>query len=988
MLYPEANRVRVFDYNRQLVGLRSNNIGDTLLLNFFDDKQYTATIQRVSVNDMGRTVITARIVESEFAYCFITVSDSNISISAELPLRDEYFFASTKNGQSFLGKRTMTDIQNDKLESDGPLLPDSPPIDHEIINTNNIEPNFMINSPSEVVIDLLLVYTPAAANWAQNSSQYTDIDHVIDIAIERGNLVMANSNTGVVFNIVHRHLTMYTESNTSLDLTRLTDPNDGHMDEVHVLRDMFYADVIVFLAFISYTGGAAWLLTSTNGFWDDSYASSINRVQQSASGYTVVHEIGHNMGAHHHREQNFQPGPNHALGNYSSAWRGVVSGSRVSTIMSYTDGSFFPDGMSNSHIPYLSSPTIILNGVPIGNASTMDNRRVILETRVATAGYRTRPISSFDVAPFAHHFGSFVVGQNSPIQTFTVFNNSSTSVTVNSISKSGAHPDNFHIVATGFPWVIPFGDSRTFTTTFSPQFFGNMSAHLIIENNSTTPSIIVRLNGIGDSVIPIPYAQNFNTSTNLSNIGWSGHFSQGSAIIPGSGVNNTNALTINVRPNNTTQSAATPKIGAVSADTSLSFAYRIVNFTTNWGGSLVATTLGADESVFVEVSTNGPNGVFTVIDTINNSTHSPTTIFITKNLDLSSFVDENINIRFRAVANTGDWFVVIDDVQVLCGGIMPSMTISSTSHNFGNVVFGFTSPAQPFTITNTGDVILYIESIIRSGGDHNNFNIRNNANLPWILLPNETRTFSAVFSPSSLGAKNTNILVSYNSITSPAVIAITGTGIISVPGRVTLASPANNTDNQSINPTLSWLLRTGTVTGYYVYLATSENPFDPENIENNRVAIVEGATNLSWTHTADLEPKTTYHWQVVAFNNSGLGQRGDSWRFETTADVHEDDFVVDIAETLLRLNYPNPFNPSTRIQFEIGNGKTENVIISIYNVRGQRVRTLVNGLYEAGEHSVVWNGIDDNGHTVSSGIYFYRMTAGEYSAVRRMILLK
>jgi hypothetical protein len=104
--------------------------------------------------------------------------------------------------------------------------------------------------------------------------------------------------------------------------------------------------------------------------------------------------------------------------------------------------------------------------------------------------------------------------------------------------------------------------------------------------------------------------------------------------------------------------------------------------------------------------------------------------------------------------------------------------------------------------------------------------------------------------------------------------------------------------------------------------------------------------------------------------------------------VSDYDITEIVHATTLVGNYPNPFNPQTTIKFEIGNGKLENVVVDIYNVRGQRVRTLVNGIYSAGSHSVIWNGTDDHGRNVSSGMYFYRMTAGEYTSVRRMMLLK
>ena len=108
--------------------------------------------------------------------------------------------------------------------------------------------------------------------------------------------------------------------------------------------------------------------------------------------------------------------------------------------------------------------------------------------------------------------------------------------------------------------------------------------------------------------------------------------------------------------------------------------------------------------------------------------------------------------------------------------------------------------------------------------------------------------------------------------------------------------------------------------------------------------------------------------------------------------VSEDDEVAPVAQTGLLGNFPNPYNPSTTIDFSLsfgeGRGEGSNINITIYNIRGQRVKTLVNDHLPAGRHSVVWNGTDDNGRTVGSGVYLYRMTAGEYSETRRMLLMK
>jgi len=91
----------------------------------------------------------------------------------------------------------------------------------------------------------------------------------------------------------------------------------------------------------------------------------------------------------------------------------------------------------------------------------------------------------------------------------------------------------------------------------------------------------------------------------------------------------------------------------------------------------------------------------------------------------------------------------------------------------------------------------------------------------------------------------------------------------------------------------------------------------------------------------------------------------------------------------LSQNSPNPFNPSTTIAYAVPDGAgAVRVALAVYNLRGQKVVTLVDELKEAGEYKVTWDGINQGGQKVSSGVYFYRMTAGDYSAVRKMVILK
>ncbi len=87
----------------------------------------------------------------------------------------------------------------------------------------------------------------------------------------------------------------------------------------------------------------------------------------------------------------------------------------------------------------------------------------------------------------------------------------------------------------------------------------------------------------------------------------------------------------------------------------------------------------------------------------------------------------------------------------------------------------------------------------------------------------------------------------------------------------------------------------------------------------------------------------------------------------------------------LHQNYPNPFNPGTVISYQLP--RSAGVQLVIYNSIGQRVRTLVEGYRELGAHSTLWDGRDDDGRALASGVYVYRLTAGAFSQARKMVLL-
>jgi len=107
--------------------------------------------------------------------------------------------------------------------------------------------------------------------------------------------------------------------------------------------------------------------------------------------------------------------------------------------------------------------------------------------------------------------------------------------------------------------------------------------------------------------------------------------------------------------------------------------------------------------------------------------------------------------------------------------------------------------------------------------------------------------------------------------------------------------------------------------------------------------------------------------------------------YGTTSDFDSPEIL---SHTKLSHNYPNPFNPTTTITFTLAGKTASHVRLEIFNIKGQKVRTLVNHDLNPGKHQLVFNGRDDQGHIVATGLYFYRLQTNNYQAVRKMILLK
>jgi hypothetical protein len=157
------------------------------------------------------------------------------------------------------------------------------------------------------------------------------------------------------------------------------------------------------------------------------------------------------------------------------------------------------------------------------------------------------------------------------------------------------------------------------------------------------------------------------------------------------------------------------------------------------------------------------------------------------------------------------------------------------------------------------------------------------------------------------------------------------------------------------------------------------------NVYRDDIAIATDISDMFF-NDENVDDGQTYTYHITANYECGLESEPSNILvvyIQPTADRE----APSIKTTLIG-NYPNPFNPTTSILFSVDSSSNTPVSISIYNIRGQLVRSLVDDVYASGEHSVVWNGTDNNGTSVGSGIYFYRFTAGDHVQTRKMIMIK
>jgi len=189
---------------------------------------------------------------------------------------------------------------------------------------------------------------------------------------------------------------------------------------------------------------------------------------------------------------------------------------------------------------------------------------------------------------------------------------------------------------------------------------------------------------------------------------------------------------------------------------------------------------------------------------------------------------------------------------------------------------------------------------------------------------------------------------------------------------------------------LAWTSQSETSMIGYNLLRASDNSFGSAIPVNGEPIL---ALNNSEAHNyemvdQDVYNNTTYYYWIEGIDMDGSSNYAGPVSVTVATPTPPTPPVF--AFNKLSSNYPNPFNPTTTIAYTLKgtSGVAVNASMVIYNARGQKVRTLFSGMQQPGDHTITWNGDDENGRRVSSGVYFYKLNAENYTTMKKALLLK
>lgn len=711
---------------------------------------------------------------------------------------------------------------------------------------------------------------------------------------------------------------------------------------------------------------------------------------------------------------------------YPSTAHTLVAGDKLEIQIS-TDGTNFTTIHTIDSSNHITSTSFATCSVPITQAKVSQDDIIkikFLATRGEGDYYLDidnvyfRHISAepiFSVTPESKAFGEFQINTVSSAQVFTIKNNGGGTLTINpALELIGANADQFQLTDTNsYPCELGAGATMTVSVAFAPTSIGEKTANLkIVDNLSKTEhNIPLTGTGVDYTIYTIPYLQGFDAVI-FPPAGWKNEKISGTgsglwdrvtsgsspscATHSGAGMARFNAFSMS---NGTHGILATPPVQLESGQYYIDFwMYRDSGYSTY-----------QDEGIKVYInatpSLTGATEIAYIHRPINLEPVVASSGWYEYNYVLDNLAGTKYFI-FEGISNYGN-NIFLDDIRILkpdtqinqgtaSGGyvsiIIPSVhTISPTIEiaNLGQ------SDATVTVIAGYADVALPNAglSLTLTGASFSGTTITINHNLgfspsqiAYQILPNGWNILTPT-NPSVDIWNNTTVSFTISD-KSDGDVAIVFPQEAGQTLPVTLSNfTAVVTSENFVN--IAWTAETETNhSGYNLYRNEAK---DLDNaIKINAHLIDQGSeigTQNNYFYT-DFEVYTNivyYYWLESVSLNGASDFYGPLT--VTIGDPTQEPLppVVPMVTKLYNA-FPNPFNPNTNIRYSLKEAGKVN--IEIYNMKGQRIKAYHQEHNAPGYYQVSWDGRDENGRVVSSGIYLYRLTTGKYTAAKKMILAK
>ena len=356
------------------------------------------------------------------------------------------------------------------------------------------------------------------------------------------------------------------------------------------------------------------------------------------------------------------------------------------------------------------------------------------------------------------------------------------------------------------------------------------------------------------------------------------------------------------------------------------------------------------------------------------------------------------------------------------GGIALELEPSDLAVNPAGIDFGMvatgTERDTTFTLTNTSPDTLRVTGVTTTD------TVFTVADTTLTLAPGDTATLSVTFAPTDRGTLNAQVLLTSDAPSSPHVVGVRGEG--RTIQTVTITTDTSTVVYQDADGTTTAVTFTeGNVNGYNLTVESfgTAPPSSVESVPPFSFPVLYVGFNTTIPDSASFQATVTFTYTDAQLDSAGVTDEDSlkvAWFNETTEVWSTVTGVLDAANNtitfttdhfsvfalalitptgmedtprtslpadfVLHAARPNPFNPGTTISYEVS--RSAHVTLVIYNILGQEVVRLVDGQKAAGRYRAFWQGRNTRGHAVASGIYVYRLTAGNFTGVKRMTLVK